>query len=444
MDFAFHRRPEEMETNQRNGNTCEDALRKCEEALGEIHGNRSGIKTSDAELKVAEHRDSEAEARLYLRRFVNILMDAANMKQEPMFQFSSKQFDVQILITPEQLSLLMKFANNEGSVPLRTLDEIFTSGLHQKSAWALDNVLQWLDYFCGCLSFVQVQRVGLILLVPLTAVFLMLKGYSFGAIVRRVLVMVFVAGFVLTYKRMHKAAEIRSYVYEKHGKIPEHCGLSENSWYHWLFSDSGQTLKECQQYYEAVWMDPGLQVSAEVVLSEMLAVFVLHPCDVAASTVVKFSSTILGGLPWGTNWLVLLLCLVALVALAVLACGALAGGRASFLGLQVHFHGKQSPVLPPQQAIVANSPPESGLQQSAVPPVFNIHINLSRRQSLGRQPGSAISGDQLSSAETGSKDYVAEVKAMEEPEENAQATLQTCSNDKLCSNQETSDQLRET
>lgn len=53
---------------------------------------------------------------------------------------------------------------------------------------------------------------------------------------------------------------------------------------------------ECHKYYEAVMLDPALKVTPTVVLSEMVADFILHPSGKLGSAIADFSNNILGKL----------------------------------------------------------------------------------------------------------------------------------------------------
>jgi len=51
---------------------------------------------------------------------------------------------------------------------------------------------------------------------------------------------------------------------------------------------------DCEKYYEVVMLDPHLEVTPTVVLSEILAGFFLHPFGMLGSAVADYSKNILG------------------------------------------------------------------------------------------------------------------------------------------------------
>jgi hypothetical protein len=63
---------------------------------------------------------------------------------------------------------------------------------------------------------------------------------------------------------------------------------SINNWFH------GGHSVDCQKYYEAVMLDPHLEVTPTLVLSEMVAGFILHPSGMLGSAVADYSRKILG------------------------------------------------------------------------------------------------------------------------------------------------------
>jgi hypothetical protein len=50
----------------------------------------------------------------------------------------------------------------------------------------------------------------------------------------------------------------------------------------------------CQAYYEAMMLDPFLEVTPALVLSEMTASFFLHPSGMLGTAIANFSKGILG------------------------------------------------------------------------------------------------------------------------------------------------------
>jgi len=56
---------------------------------------------------------------------------------------------------------------------------------------------------------------------------------------------------------------------------------------------SGYSI-ECHKYYEAVTLDPLLEVTPTLVLSEMIAGFFLHPSGMLGSAVADYSKNVLG------------------------------------------------------------------------------------------------------------------------------------------------------
>jgi hypothetical protein len=53
---------------------------------------------------------------------------------------------------------------------------------------------------------------------------------------------------------------------------------------------------DCQEYHEAVMIDPGLEVTPFLVLCEMLTSFFLHPFGKLGSAIAEFSNNVLGKL----------------------------------------------------------------------------------------------------------------------------------------------------
>jgi len=137
-------------------------------------------------------------------------------------------------------------------------------------------------------------------------------------------VLIFIISFSVTYYRMYKQAEIKQYAMMKaKDGVPAACHPSSEqtliqkmkSFFSFGHSD------ECQKYYEAVMLNPGLEVTPTRVLSEVIADFFLHPIGMLGSAIAEFSKNILGGLPLGVNWMVLSGSGVLIVVIIVAICG---------------------------------------------------------------------------------------------------------------------------
>jgi hypothetical protein len=70
----------------------------------------------------------------------------------------------------------------------------------------------------------------------------------------------------------------------------------ESSWNHIknVFRSSFGYHDECQKYYETVMLDPFLEVTPSIVLSEMVAGFLLHPSGMLGAAVADYSKNVLG------------------------------------------------------------------------------------------------------------------------------------------------------
>jgi hypothetical protein len=78
--------------------------------------------------------------------------------------------------------------------------------------------------------------------------------------------------------------------------VPAGCRpRSEQTWLEILKDRLGfDYSNECQKYYEAVMVDPFLEVTPTLVLSEVIAGFFLHPAEMLGSAVADFSRNVLG------------------------------------------------------------------------------------------------------------------------------------------------------
>jgi hypothetical protein len=100
---------------------------------------------------------------------------------------------------------------------------------------------------------------------------------------------------------------------------------------------------ECHKYYEAVILDPALEVTPTIVLSEMVAGFILHPSGKLVSAIADFSNNLLGKLPFGTNFLVLFASLLFIIVIICVNSGAVTKLLSYMGGLKVS--GRRRPEM---------------------------------------------------------------------------------------------------
>nr|CAD7446980.1 unnamed protein product [Timema bartmani] len=124
--------------NQDSLNTCQTSLLHCESNLralrnksDETNETRQPSCPLDNQMKHTEH---DVEVKVFMKRFVNMLIDAAGMKYVVLEQFTWKDFNIPIAISAEQLAILSDFGKSSDSVSLRALDEVLTNVLKSKDS----------------------------------------------------------------------------------------------------------------------------------------------------------------------------------------------------------------------------------------------------------------------------------------------------------------------
>nr|CAD7264098.1 unnamed protein product [Timema shepardi] len=184
--------------------------------------------------------------KVFMKRFVNMLIDAAGMKYVVLEQFTLKDFNIPIVISAEQLTILSDFGKSSDFVSLRALDEVLTNILKPKDSGFAAKYINWFENMLYSLSWNEV-------------------------------------------------AEIRQYVFQKkHTEVPIQCRPpSELGFWDWLTSGYEQNTDICQKYYENIMLDPGIHVSPHLVLAEMMSTFVLHPASALGNAVGTFSKGVL-------------------------------------------------------------------------------------------------------------------------------------------------------
>nr|CAD7433220.1 unnamed protein product [Timema monikensis] len=318
--------------NQGSLNTCQTSLLHCESNLRTLR-NKSDERNEtrqpscplNNQMTYTKH---DVDVKVFMKRFVNMLIDAAGMKYVVLEQFTWKDFNIPIAISAEQLTILSDYGKSSETVSLRALDEVLTNILKPKDSGFAAKYIHWFENMLYSLSWNEV-------------------------------------------------AEIRQYVFQKkHTEVPIQCRPpSELGFWDWLTYGYEQNLDICQKYYENIMLDPGIHVSPHLVLAEMMSTFVLHPASALGNAVGTFSKGVLGNLPWGLNYLVLLISYIAIIVLIIVVLALIFGCHIRFCGLQVSNH--RTPMLRGiqetlrQDSPLAVQPPTPGSS-----PVINISINL--------------------------------------------------------------------
>nr|CAD7204299.1 unnamed protein product [Timema douglasi] len=367
--------------NQNNLNTCQTSLLNCESNLkalrnksDETNETRQPSCPLNKQMTYTKH---DVDVKVFMKRFVNMLIDAAGMKYVVLEQFTWKDFNIPIAISAEQLTILSDFSKSSDSVSLRALDEVLTNILKPKDSGFAAKYIHWFENMLYSLSWNE-----LVFKLPMYSIFLiptymLLMGRSTLKIVTTFLLLTFGVGFVFTFNRMKEVAEIRQYVFQKkHTEVPIQCRPpSELGFWDWLTFGYEQNTDICQKYYENIMLDPGIHVSPHLVLAEMMSTFVLHPASALGNAVGTFSKGVLGSLPWGLNYLVLLISYLAIIVLIIVVLALISGCHINFCGLQVSNH--RTPMLRGLQETLRQDSPLA--IQPATPgssPIINISINL--------------------------------------------------------------------
>jgi hypothetical protein len=80
------------------------------------------------------------------------------------------------------------------------------------------------------------------------------------------------------------------------GDVPAQCRPpSERTWVERLRDVfSGDHSDECVKYFEVSMLDPFWEITPTLVLSELVAGFILHPSEMLGDAVAKYSKHVLG------------------------------------------------------------------------------------------------------------------------------------------------------
>lgn len=330
--FNYDRSTKSMYQNTRKAsecgsNQCEEKLKLCEaeiEKLSQIVPSVQNVKQSspNSNQKKVSVEDGCMQSIVYMRRFVNILLKAAKLDEEMPLDLD---VDLRMSVSTDQLQILQLFGSGKGSISLQELESVLSSVLFTTRKSIFNNAIPWSAIFEFMLSK-QVLVSMALCLVPML-LWRMLSGHSIIRSLFIFLAVIFMMSFVITYLQMYKQEEIKQYaILKRNPEVPVECRpTSELSWLQMfgrvMSSKLSYKSDECEKYYEAVMMDPFLKVKPTDVLSEMIGSFVLHPSENLGSAIAKFSSGILGNLPFGTNYIVLFGSFVFMIMIVFASCG---------------------------------------------------------------------------------------------------------------------------
>lgn len=267
--------------------------------------------------KITEQQEC-MQSRLYMKRFINILLQVSKLNEDMPQKLDAHLY---ITVTPEQLTVLQQFSKGNNDVTLQKLDHVLSSVLFSSSSYVFEEYISW-----SVITNILPSRENLMVLVlGCVSIFLIwkvLSGHSLYQTMMMILVSLFIISFWMTHRRMCKQAEIKQYAtIKKNPEVPLKCRPSSDvTW----FEEIQRVFHrdECHKYYEAVMIDPALEVTPTIVLSEVVSRFLLHPSGILGSAVADFSNSILENLPFGANYLVLLASFFFIIVIICVHCGA--------------------------------------------------------------------------------------------------------------------------
>ncbi|PSN39622.1 hypothetical protein C0J52_13801 [Blattella germanica] len=339
----YDRNTKSMKKNSRNTEEFADAVRQlklCESKLASCE-TRNTSERSHQQHKIEDAPAVQSEL-LYMRRFVNILLRTSKLKTDGLPE--DLDTTVRISVNLDQLGILQKFSKGSGRVSLQELDAVLSSVLLEprKNVFSSEN-FSWTPV-ADLLRNKEMLLLLTLGLMPLV-LFRLLKGHSFKKILMMFLLATFFLSYGVTYYRLYKKEEIRQFAAMKvNPDVPKECrSHAELTWRDKLFMlvSFSSRQNECQKYYEAVMMDPFVMITPTIVLSEMLSGFVLHPSGNLGHAIASFSSAILGNLPFGINYIVLLASFFMVIFLIIALCGGVI--RLPFFLGSIEMGGRKQP-----------------------------------------------------------------------------------------------------
>lgn len=283
----------------------------------------SATETTPKPVKVPKLRECE-QSKLFMRRFVNILLRAAGLNED---MPENLETNLHITVDVDQLQVLQQFSKGSNEITLQELDGILSSVLlSAKFSAYIDEYIPW----SKAINFLQSREMLLAVVLgglPAYIIWKILTGHSLIRVLMLFLVSSFIISFSITYCRMYKQAEVKQFaMMKKNPEVPAECRPpAELTWMEAisrLFSSKFSIQSDdCQKYYETIMIDPILEITPALVLSEMTASFFLHPSTMIGNAISNFSRSILGNLPFGANYIVLFLSFFLIICIIFAVCG---------------------------------------------------------------------------------------------------------------------------
>ncbi|KDR08047.1 Chloride channel CLIC-like protein 1 [Zootermopsis nevadensis] len=304
--------------------SIEDELKLCKQSLNDCsklsNDSKNGPSSKPSSKQKGPEQHECLQNKVYMKRFINILLRVSKLNED---MPQNLDIHLHITVTPKQLEILQKFSKGSNDVSLPQLDHVLSSALMSSSSNIfLEEYIPW----SVVTDYIQSREMLMAVVLgclPMFFIWKVMNGHSFKRIMIMFLASSFIISFSVTYCRIYKLAEIKQYaMMKKNPDIPVDCRPpSEPSWMDYFMPKSTLQSEVCREYYEAVMLDPFLEVTPAVVLSEMTAGFFLHPSGMLGSAIANFSKGILENLPFGTNWLVLIGSSFLIIVIIFATCG---------------------------------------------------------------------------------------------------------------------------
>lgn len=260
---------------------CQEDLKVCTEKISDCkilaHSTeeKSLVESTSRSECIPVPAEETDGAKVYLQRFIHLLLDVSNLNTEDVDQVNKAEFS--FFISDEQLLTLRQFASegNAKSVPLRKVDEIFAAVL-AKPYIKLPNFERLLNK----LPDIKVGSFFITVFLPSIWFFsILFTTRSIRKTFIWFLPVIFLTSFITTATQMFEDAHLKNYELIKSNKdLPSNCKTGN------MF---GSYSSECFSYFKAHNIDPNLGITPMKILTKMFG-------ETLAETMGNFGSGCVG------------------------------------------------------------------------------------------------------------------------------------------------------
>ena len=251
-------------------------------------------------------------------RYARFLIRHFNLHDE---DGDSPRFHAEVGFSPSDVAILASFATSRVNArqSLSDVDSILTSMFKRTRPISEDGeVLSMMQSLVRQMPRPEELLRSILAGAAVTALLMLWRGTPVWKVLSLLLILSSAWHWTHLYKR---ALSKKHTTLVKEKGVPAECFPDEMSWSHLFYHKVFSSRDRCDNYHEALLVDPLWEVSPTMAVAETIVQFIVLPLEHLGKHLGRFFSSLLGELSWLSSTPVLLFVFVATMLILIMAFG---------------------------------------------------------------------------------------------------------------------------